>query len=489
MWRHDNSIILERRPTGLARVLRNRQRDSFNLGLLTIPPATALAVLLIPEDLSTSGALFWPAWVLTAGLLIGVLIKVVDRGFMELLRAHHLLMLAIVIVVCAEPLHPSYQILSNYETVSKTFLSIGFFGTIVALASSLPPLRVPLSVRQFAARYYSTRLLFQIVLTATGVAISSFAYAADFSLSRMIDGLLAARFAAPWSRGQLGGWDAFRDFSSYFAYIVPTFTVLLAIRHGSWLQPLVLISALCSLVNLAFLAQGGGRRIIVFILGSALLTWLHSRHRHLRNRHYIFVAALVLANVVFLDVLLTQRTVGFREFSYTSMDFRGLRVDDNFRSLSETLRIIPAEAEFVGFQHFWYVLVRPVPRVFWPSKPINSGFDLAAHLRARGVSLSITSIGEAYMSFGWLGVALGGLFFGWIARSWSQLVDHEYGLIGSALYAFGVMALFIGMRSMLELVLMTYPIICWYVLDGLLGSPEPATYPRRTSALMHSARR
>src|SRR5438093_2357701 len=361
-------------------------------------------------------------------------------------------MLAVVIIVCAEPLQPSYSSFADYETVSKTVLSIGLFATMVALGSCFSAMRIPRAIGEFASRDYSTTLLFQVVLSGTAVTVFSFAFAADFSLSGIIDGLLAPRFAAPWSRGQLGGWDAFRDFLGYFAYIVPTFTVLLAIRKASWLQPSVLISALCSLVNLAFLAQGGGRRIIVFILGSALLTWLHSRHRRLRNRHYIFVAALVLANVVFLDVLLTQRTVGFREFSYTSMDFRGLRVDDNFRSLSETLRIIPAEAEFVGFQHFWYVLVRPVPRVFWPSKPINSGFDLAAHLRARGVSLSITSIGEAYMSFGWLGVALGGLSFGWIARSWSQLVDHEYGLIGSALYAFGVMALFIGMRSMLYLV-------------------------------------
>ena len=89
------------------------------------------------------------------------------------------------------------------------------------------------------------------------------------------------------------------------------------------------------------------------------------------------------------------------------------------------------------------------------------------------VSLAITAVGEAYMSFGWTGIVVGGLLFGWLAKFWSQLAAHDYGLAGSVLYSIGAMTLMIGTRSFIELVLLAYPIGCWYVLDRLLLRQEP----------------
>src|SRR5688572_31517468 len=45
-----------------------------------------------------------------------------------------------------------------------------------------------------------------------------------------------------------------------------------------------------------------------------------------------------------------------------------------------------------------YVMVRPVPRVFWPEKPVDPGFDLPTALGVEGVSYSYSVIGELYMS-------------------------------------------------------------------------------------------
>ena len=170
--------------------------------------------------------------------------------------------------------------------------------------------------------------------------------------------------------------------------------------------------------------------------------------------------------------------------SYTSSNFVGLRVDDNFRSLSHTLRVIPARADFVGFHYTWYVLVRPVPRIFWPGKPIDPGFDLAKLLRLKGTTLtiSVSAIGEAYASFGWLGIAVAGIIFGWLAGAWSQLWDMECGLIGAGAYALGIMAIFIGIRSFSELVLMSYPLLCWYWLDFLFANgTESQVVPPQTA--------
>src|SRR5439155_16987462 len=126
----------------------------------------------------------------------------------------------------------------------------------------------------------------------------------------------------------------------------------------------------CSAVFLLFLAQSGGRRLLVVVVGAAMLTWLCANRRTLRLRHILGTSVLIAANIVLLDFILTNRTVGFGGAAYNVSSFEEVRVDDNFWSLTETLRIIPERHPFVGFQHLLFISVRPVPRVLWPGKPL-----------------------------------------------------------------------------------------------------------------------
>jgi len=41
------------------------------------------------------------------------------------------------------------------------------------------------------------------------------------------------RWAAPWGRGQLGGWDAFLDHLQYFGYLLPVLTVVIGVILAS----------------------------------------------------------------------------------------------------------------------------------------------------------------------------------------------------------------------------------------------------------------
>src|SRR2546422_356969 len=100
----------------------------------------------------------------------------------------------------------------------ELWFDIGVLTIPVSTILALPLIKLPPSIVRFASREYSARILFRIALLAAGLGLGSFAYAADFSISKIIDGLVASRFAAPWSRGQFGGWDAFRDFLGYFTY-------------------------------------------------------------------------------------------------------------------------------------------------------------------------------------------------------------------------------------------------------------------------------
>ena len=459
----------------------------INAGILSIPLATAVALLLLPADTTAEGALFLSAWALTLGIIAAIFADGMDRGIQVVFRAEHILLVGIIIVVYPELLQYSYQRPFEPEDIIKGFIAIGLFASMVAAGSCIKPRPLPTVIVDLACRRYSKNAVYRLLLCCFALAMLNYFIASGFNISQIIDGLLTNRWNAPWARERFGGWDAFRDFLTNFGMVLPTLTVILALLEDSWARFPVIVGLVCSAINLAFIAQGGGRRAIVATLGAAALTWLCAKRRQLRPEYYLYIGILTIVSVFVLNIILNQRNEGFEDFSYQKTEFHGLRVDDNFSTLTQTLRVIPAEADFVGFPYLWYVAVRPIPRILWSNKPTSMGFDLAQHLGQKGVALAISIVGETYMGFGWLGIAICGFLFGWLARMWSQLLEHDYGVIGVAIYGLGTMALFIGIRSLLELVLMSYPILCWFAVDRLVwkwsarrstGAMSPSAAPQ-----------
>jgi hypothetical protein len=138
-----------------------------------------------------------------------------------------------------------------------------------------------------------------------------------------------------------------------------------------------------------------------------------------------------------------------------------LRVDDNFYRLCQIIQLIPQSYGFVYHKYLVYVLVRPVPRVFWPEKPVDPGFDLPTALGVEGVSYSYSVIGELYMSLGFIGIALGGWFYGRVSSFARGLLSRSTTQGALVIYSIIVMALFSGMRSILELILVSYVVLAW----------------------------
>ncbi len=73
-------------------------------------------------------------------------------------------------------------------------------------------------------------------------------------------------------------------------------------------------------------------------------------------------------------------------------------------------------------------------------------------------------VGELYMAFGFPGCVGGGLLLGYLANALSQVLRS--GATPGALIIFGgsLLALFAGMRSGIELVLMSYGVLAWIAL-------------------------
>jgi hypothetical protein len=123
--------------------------------------------------------------------------------------------------------------------------------------------------------------------------------------------------------------------------------------------------------------------------------------------------------------------------------------------------MVPADVPYVYHKLIFFMLVRPIPRVLWPEKPVDPGINLNEEVGERGVSLSCSVIGEFYLSAGWTGIFLGGLLYGKLAKSISGFLMRQPGSSAGLVYGLSVMALFAGLRSMIELILMNYALLAW----------------------------
>jgi hypothetical protein len=428
---------------------------------------TATSMALVPLDPTPRTELRTSAWMMTAGLLV-VPLWCGLQNWRTVLRAEHLLLLSPVFWLLLDPLQAAYDLeLVGEREVKLAFLAIGLFGGGIWLSCLHRAGRVPRIVLDAASDRFPVPVLFAIGLIAFGLCMLKYAIPCQFNPITMFYYVGQNRWAAPWGRGQFGGWDAFLDHLSYFGFLAPLVAVLLAARVG-WSNWRTLTMLAMGLIITLFQTQSGGRRIIGVMFGSAVLLRV-LQHRRLRLGMALGVTGVIALTLYLMSVMLDYRNVGLRGLfdpqrraeTGESTEKGYYHVDDNFLRLAQMIRFIPGSHPHVGWQYPAYILARPIPRVFWPGKPVDPGFDLPEHLGAQGVSLSCSVIGELYMAFGLVGVLAGGWIYGLLGRMASALLTMATGTGGYVLYSAAVMALFGGGRSAIELVLMSYVLLAW----------------------------
>ncbi len=436
------------------------------LGLISVLFSTAAAVALIPEDSSAQGALMLPALVMSAGLVVAPGLAAFESSWAAL-RAEHFLVLSPIYWLLLDLIQGAYP-MSRVTTndIEWAFWSICIFVCGVWLATWVRAWRLPRIIVRSTSYITPSKTVFKLILVFFTLGFLRFAIPSGFNPVTMFDGLTSGRWAAPWARGQLGGWDSFLDHMSYFGYLLPTLTVTLAHKRG-WLDKLVALSVCMSLIMTAFLAQGGGRRIVGVILGSALICWA-LQHKKIRVREAIGSIAGVAVLLFFMQFMLEFRNTGIQSVTASGwqMETDYLHVDDNFLRLSQIINLVPSEHSYIYEKQIFFILIRPIPRVLWPGKPVDAGFDLPMIIEQEGASLSSSAIGEFYLSAGIFAVFVGGLIYGKLAQMISTLLLSQQP--SSALvYSLGTMTLIAGMRSMQDLVLMSYSILGWVVVSSI----------------------
>ena len=449
------------------------RQSEAGLGFAATVIGLLIALALFPADPTPQGALTLPALALSAGILFVPAFHAFRRS-MRLVHAENLVATGYVFWLLLDLIQGAYNLNDAADwALRDAFIAIGVSAAAMWVGTAGKPWPLPRWLAEIATRPMDTKQVARLVPVCFLLGMFNFAYAVDFDIPLMFSFLGEQRWLAPWARSQLGGWDAFRDQMQYFGYVLPSLTALLIARRGMAAQ--TLFSIVLSAIMLAFLSSGGGRRIIGVTVGAAILVWIQAQQT-LKVRRLTIAAAAVVGLLTTMQFMLNIRNVGFEEFSLRGeSEYDYLHVDDNFLRLSQVIQIVPAEHPHVGMQQLWFTIVRPVPRIFWPGKPLDSGFDLPSVVGMKGVSLSTSIIGEWYLSFGWITVVLGAWLHGRLARTVNVLREREEYHTNPIVYGLAVMVLISGLRSMQDLVIMSYALVAWWAANRLTRERVIAT--------------
>jgi oligosaccharide repeat unit polymerase len=432
-----------------------------------------VALSIFPADPSPAGALIVPALLLSAGILLLPAMRALKRSPV-MLNAENLVAVGFVFWLLLDLIQGIYELKDAEDwAIRDAFISIGVAASMMWVGYAGQPWPLPNWIKEIAQRDLNTKTVARLVPVCFVFGMFNFAFATNFDFGVMFSYLGQQRWAAPWGRAQLGGWDAFLDQMQYFGYVLPSLTALLIARRG--FKPQVWVSIVMSGIMIAFLAQGGGRRIIGVTVGAAIIVWIQSQ-RTINVRRLTLAGLAAIGMLAGMQFMLNIRTLGYEESAFRGeVEYDYLHVDDNFLRLAQIIQIVPREHAHVGFNQLWFTLVRPVPRVFWPGKPVDPGFDLPSIVGLKGVSLSSSIIGEWYLSFGWATVFFGGWLHGRLARTINVLRENAAYRTNPIVYGLAVMVLVAGMRSMLELVLMSYALVAWWMANRVTRERVIAT--------------
>jgi oligosaccharide repeat unit polymerase len=437
------------------------------MGFVASLLGTGAAVLLFPDDPSPQGALVVPATVLAAAIIAVPFMRWVT-GAASRMNAENFVAVGFVFWLLLDLIQGAYNLReATDDALRLALIAIGASASAMWLGVAGKAWRLPSALRDLAATPLDSRLIGRLLPICFLVGMFNYAYAVNFDIPEMFSYLGENRWAVPWGRAQLGGWGSFIDQLPYFGYLLPSLTAVLIVRQGFKFQTLLALAA--TAIMLLFLAQGGGRRIIGVTCGAALIVWVQSQS-HLNLRKMLTIGVSVVALLATMQFMLNVRTTGYEGFMERGRsDYDYLHVDDNFLRLAQVIQLVPKERDYVYFQQLIFTAVRPVPRVFWPGKPVNPGFDLPTEVGLKGVSLSTSIIGEWYLSFGWIAVLVGGWLHGRLAASANALRELST-RDNPIVYALAVMILVSGMRSMQDLVIMSYALVAFWGASRLSAS-------------------
>lgn len=442
------------------------------IGAFIIAGGTFAAVIAVPGNFSEPGALRLSGAIMAFALIAPTFFNWKNDA-LTLLRGENILLGGLVYWVLLDIIQGAYSVVVSVDAVIAEFTLLGVAGLGIWVGATVgKPLRPRLLVEE-AFRPLTETTIFRLTIAAFLLGIWDFLYRSGFNFAVILQAFGSSRWDSPWQREQLGDWSAFSYHLQYFGYMVPSLAVLTLIRRGAW-HPATIASAAMAVTIMLLHSQGGGRRIVGAMILSGLFCWM-IRARRLTSRRFVIAIFLVGGLLALMQIMLIYRNIGFGDSGSELGDFNYLHVDDNFLRIAQMLEYVPGLSSYVGWQYIVYAIVRPIPRVFWPSKPVDGGFDLAEILGIPDTTFVLTSPGELFISYGYVAVFIGCWIYGKFATIANSLLEEHKLPVNPLFPSLVLVWLLLGLRSMLEIMLMGYVLLAAVLLSRALGGVERLT--------------
>jgi hypothetical protein len=296
------------------------------------------------------------------------------------------------------------------------------------------------------------------------------------------EGVLRPRFVRPWSRGSIGGWHTILIELGLFRYLLPPLAGIVLARASDYSSGQVIAVIGLGLFTLFEGFASGTRNVFAVYLLTFLVGYAFAVPYHQWKRPAVAFGIGGLLMYWATSVMLAFRGIGIARYFSSDVrptryleDSTGVFVDHNLRNIAGLTEVFPAEQSFLGFEIPWLALVQPIPRALWSGKPTGLSTSIEEALGAEGYTLSTTFIGEAYMSGGYLAVVLISVVIGALAGWWTRHLAFRNSDLGILMYASGLFAFAICMRSMIWFTTGMLPAV------GLLALYFVLTYMRKES--------
>ena len=320
--------------------------------------------------------------------------------------------------------------------------------------------------------------------------------AVGLDFRQMWEELLGPRFGRSWGRGRYGDMGSLFHELQLFGYIVPPVAgwILAGRRQYASFTWLLVLGVLTFHFTVAFCS---GTRNILAIYTATLWAGYILSARSPRVIPVVGGTLLLVVGFLSLSVLMLKfREYGLRHwieqaspsaawseaafwgFAEPSDERSGFMVDYNLWRLAQMQSAFPSAHPYLGWNVAFVALTKPIPRALWLGKPRGLKVELESVIGAEGYTIACTWIGEAHVAGGAAWVGAIGLGIGLFCRLWNLLMQNPSGF-ALILFASGVYAILLLMRSLMFFTTAMLPCVALLVMAGLLqawssGSMEAA---------------
>jgi hypothetical protein len=456
--------------------------------------AISLLVLLIlgmfNTSLTPSGLARNAALTIMAMFALGALIEA-RHGLKNLIRADTLTLAAFYYFTLWEFLFPQpfYDRMTSISATSRALwiVETAFAGLLVG--RHLIRLR-----RQPFESIMTREVPISRLLTLFWIAVAlGYFYmlaCSDWSIVRMTDCMMDARFTQPWQRGQLGDWRAPFSELALLLFLIPALGGMMIARSKRYpvyhLVPVVVVMLYTFFYGFA----SGTRNLFGTYLVNFLAGFGFATPPNKRFRIVIVGAVVAVAMVLATRSMLQFRTIGLKLWMDGKSELWGgalqrdyMFVDYNLLNMSAVASFFPKHHDYLGMEIPYLSIIRPIPRFLWPAKPVGMTVPIENIMGyAGGVTITATFAGESYITGGFMAVAIISICFGAFTGWWNHFASPRNSELGILIYATGFLASVIAMRSMLVFTTSLLPVAACIVVSHIL-------LPKATSRIRRLAGR